>query len=218
MWLKFLEKYGIIKLELKTKVTVVMGKIVCLMGKSSSGKDTIYKRLLSQKSVPLETIVPYTTRPIRAGEQDGVEYHFTDEAGFQSLLAQGSVVESREYNTCYGVWRYFTVADKEIDLTAHSYVLIGTLEAYEQLCDFYGRDKVLPLMIELDDGVRLQRALDREKAQDHPKYEEMCRRYLADKEDFSEEKLAHSHIEITFYNDQLDGCINEITAYLEKNL
>ena len=110
------------------------------------------------------------------------------------------------------------MADKEIDLTAHSYVLIGTLEAYEQLCDFYGRDKVLPLMIELDDGVRLQRALDREKAQDHPKYEEMCRRYLADKEDFSEEKLAHSHIEITFYNDQLDGCINEITAYLGKNL
>ena len=195
-----------------------MGKIVCLMGKSSSGKDTIYKRLLSQKSVPLETIVPYTTRPIRAGEQDGVEYHFTDEAGYQSLLAQGSVVESREYNTCYGVWRYFTVADEEIDLTARSYVLIGTLEAYEQLCDFYGRDKVLPLMIELDDGVRLQRALDREKAQDHPKYEEMCRRYLADKEDFSEEKLAHSNIEITFYNDQLDGCINEITAYLEKNL
>ena len=99
MWLKFLEKYGIIRLKLKMKVTVVMGKIVCLMGKSSSGKDTIYKRLLSQKSVPLETIVPYTTRPIRAGEQDGVEYHFTDEAGFQSLLAQGSVVESREYNT-----------------------------------------------------------------------------------------------------------------------
>ena len=66
-----------------------MGKIVCLMGKSSSGKDTIYKRLLAQKTVPLRTIVPYTTRPIRAGEQDGVEYHFTDEEGFQKFLRQG---------------------------------------------------------------------------------------------------------------------------------
>lgn len=66
-----------------------MGKIVCLMGKSSSGKDTIYKKLLMQESVHLETIVPYTTRPIRAGEKEGVEYHFTDEEGYQTLLGQG---------------------------------------------------------------------------------------------------------------------------------
>lgn len=195
-----------------------MGKIVCLMGKSSSGKDTIYKRLLTQKSVPLKTIVPYTTRPIRVGEQDGVEYHFTDEEGFQKLLAQGIVVEARAYDTCYGIWRYFTVADDKINLSKHSYVLIGTPEAYTQLCGFYGADKVLPVMIELDDGVRLQRALDREKAQDHPKYEELCRRYLADAQDFSEEKLACSKIDRTFYNDQLDGCINEITDYLQEQL
>ena len=77
---------------------------------------------------------------------------------------------------------------------------------------------MLPVMIELDDGVRLQRALDREKAQDHPKYEEMCRRYLADKQDFSEEKLAHSGIERTFYNDSLERCIEEIVAYLRGKL
>lgn len=195
-----------------------MGKIVCLMGKSSSGKDTIYKRLLTQKSVPLETIVPYTTRPIRVGEQDGVEYHFTDEDGFQKLLAQGAVVEARAYDTCYGVWRYFTVADEGIDLSKHSYVLIGTPEAYIQLRGFYGADKVLPVMIELDDGVRLQRALDREKAQDHPKYEEMCRRFLADAEDFSAEKMARAAIDRTFYNDQLDRCLHGIVEYLQQNL
>ena len=43
-----------------------MGKIVCLMGRSSSGKDTIYKKLLQQDEVIVENIVPYTTRPIRA--------------------------------------------------------------------------------------------------------------------------------------------------------
>ena len=195
-----------------------MGKIICLMGKSSSGKDTIYKRLLMQESVHLKTIVPYTTRPIRAGETDGVEYHFTDEEGYQELLGHGCVIESRAYNTCYGVWRYFTVADGTIDLEAFSYVLFGTLEAYDQLCRFYGTDKVVPVMIELDDGVRLQRALDREKAQDHPKYEEMCRRFLADAEDFSMEKMAQAGIEKTFYNDQLDRCLNEIVTYLQKHL
>lgn len=195
-----------------------MGKIVCLMGKSSSGKDTIYKKLLMQKNVHLETIVPYTTRPIRAGEQDGVEYHFTDEEGYRTLLERGSVIESRAYNTCYGVWRYFTVADDSIDLEKCSYVLIGTLEAYDQLRKFYGGDKVVPVMIELDDGVRLQRALDREMAQDHPKYEEMCRRFLADAEDFSTEKLMRADIERTFINDQLDGCLDEIVDYLQKDL
>mgnify|MGYP002510053829 CR=1 FL=1 len=195
-----------------------MGKIVCLMGRSSSGKDTIYKKLLRQDNVILKTIIPYTTRPIRAGERDGVEYHFTDEAGFQEQLHQGNVIEARAYHTYLGMWRYFTVADEKIDLKDHSYLLIGTLEAYAQIKRFYGEENVLPVMIELDDGVRLQRALDREKAQDHPKYEEMCRRFLADAEDFSEEKLKQAGIDRTFYNDNLERCLSEIIVYLQANL
>ena len=195
-----------------------MGKIVCLMGKSSSGKDTIYKKLLEQDIVTLKAIVPYTTRPIRAGETDGVEYHFTDESGFQELLGRGSVIEDRVYHTCLGMWRYFTVADEDIDLTRNSYVMIGTLEAYTQMQSFYGADKVMPVLIELDDGERLQRALDREKVQEHPKYEEMCRRFLADAEDFSEEKIKSADIGRKFYNDKVDRCLEEILGYLQTNM
>ena len=195
-----------------------MGKIVCLMGKSSSGKDTIYKKLLHQQEIQLKTIVPYTTRPIRDGEEEGVEYHFTDEEGYQGLLKQGSIIEARAYNTFYGVWRYFTVADDTIKLESDSYILIGTLVAYSQIQKFYGVDKVVPVMIELDDGVRLQRALDREKAQDHPKYEEMCRRFLADAEDFSEEKMQLAGIRRTFHNDELDRCLEEIVTYLQEQI
>ena len=195
-----------------------MGKIVCLMGRSSSGKDTIFKKLLEQRDVPLQKIVPYTTRPIRDGEQNGVEYHFTDEVGYQELLRAGSIIESRAYNTCYGVWRYFTVADENIDLSTQSYVLIGTLEAYAHICKFYGKEQVLPVMIELDDGVRLQRALDREKAQDNPKYEEMCRRFLADAEDFSIDKMQAAGITQSFYNDDLEICLSKIVTYLKDNI
>lgn len=195
-----------------------MGKIVCLMGRSSSGKDTIYKKLLEQKQIQLKTIVPYTTRPIRDGETEGVEYHFTDEEGYQKLLRQGSIIEARAYNTRFGIWRYFTVADETVRLESNSYILIGTLEAYSQIRKFYGADKVVPVMIELDDGVRLQRALDREKTQDHPKYEEMCRRFLADAEDFSKDKIERAGIEETFYNDELDRCLEKIIAYLQEQL
>ncbi|MCM1040126.1 MAG: guanylate kinase [Roseburia sp.] len=197
-----------------------MGKIVCLMGKSSSGKDSIYKKLLEQHTVSLQKIVPYTTRPIRAGECNGVEYHFTDEAGYRELADRGNVIETRVYNTCHGSWRYFTVADDETDLSAHSYLLIGTLEAYENIRNFYGEEKVLPVMIELDDGIRLQRALDREKTQDAPRYEEMCRRFLADAEDFSKEKLDKAGIgpEQTFHNndDGVEQCLEKIIKYLKK--
>ncbi len=194
-----------------------MGKIVCLMGKSSSGKDTIYKKLLAQDQVKLRAIVPYTTRPIRAGEREGVEYHFTDEAGFQELQSRGVVIESRVYNTYLGMWRYFTVADQEVDPDRHSYLLIGTLEAYMRLRRFYGAGRVLPVLIGLDDGERLQRALDREKAQTEPKYEELCRRFLADAEDFSEERLRSAGIDRIFYNDKVDRCLEEILAYLKTD-
>ena len=139
-----------------------MGKIVYLMGKSSSGKDTVFKELMKEGTMDLRTIVPYTTRPIRAGEENGVEYFFTDEAGFQALKAQGKVIEDRAYDTVYGIWRYFTVDDGQIDLSEQNYLMIGTLEAYEKMIAYFGAEAILPVYIELDDGVRLQRALDRE--------------------------------------------------------
>ena len=195
-----------------------MGKIVCLMGKSSTGKDTIYKELLKRKNIAFRTVVPYTTRPIRAGEQEGVEYHFTDEEGFQALKAQGKIIEDRTYNTCHGLWRYFTVDDGKIAQGETDDLLIGTLEAYQKLVAYFGAEKVLPVYVALDDGVRLQRALDREKKQAQPKYEEMCRRFLADSEDFSEEKLKEAGNPKSFYNDNLDECIDKIEKYLREHL
>ena len=56
-----------------------MGKIYCLMGKSASGKDTIYNRLLAMEELQLRRVVPYTTRPIRSGETEGESYFFCSE-------------------------------------------------------------------------------------------------------------------------------------------
>ena len=195
-----------------------MGKIVYLMGKSSTGKDTIYKHLLDNSKIKLHTIVPYTTRPIRAGETDGVEYFFTDEAGFLKLKEEGRLIEDRAYNTCLGLWRYFTVNDEQIDLEHKDYVIIGTLESYNRTKDFFGEEKMVPVMIELDDGIRLQRALDREKVQDIPKYNELCRRFLADAEDFSEDKIEAAGISKRFVNNDLQQCVEEIMVYLSEKL
>lgn len=194
-----------------------MGKIVCLMGKSSTGKDTIFKELLNEDAGKLDTIVSYTTRPIREGEENGVEYYFTDEDGFQRLKDAGKIIEHREYHTCHGLWRYFTVDDGQLLAEQKNYILIGTIESYCKLKDYFGEDKILPVMIELDDGVRLQRALDRERKPENQKYEEMCRRFLADSADFSEEKIREAGINRRFYNDDLQKCIAEIQEYIREN-
>lgn len=191
-----------------------MGKIVYLMGKSSTGKDTIYKRLLADNGFELKKIIPYTTRPIRIKEQDGVEYFFTDEEGFERLMESGRVVEHRAYHTYHGLWRYFTVDDGQIDLQAQNYICIGTLESYESTRAYFGREYMIPVLIELDDGIRLQRALDRERKQESPKYEEMCRRFLADSEDFAEEKIERAGITRRFYNENLEKCLEEIREYI----
>ena len=52
---------------------LIKGKLFYIMGKSASGKDTIYQRLLRNSEFSLERLVIYTTRPIRDGELDGRE-------------------------------------------------------------------------------------------------------------------------------------------------
>lgn len=191
-----------------------MGKLIYLIGKSSSGKDTIYRELLKTQELTLKKVVLYTTRPIREGEKEGVQYNFVDDETFFALKKDGKVIEDRQYNTYYGLWRYFTVDDGMIDLEHHNYLIIGTLESYVRTAEYYGSDKVLPIYLDLDDGIRLQRALNREMTQEVPKYEEMCRRFLADSEDFSDDKMEEAGITKRFNNEDLNKCLEEIKAYL----
>ena len=192
-----------------------MGNIYCLMGKSASGKDTIYNRLLAMEKLHLRRVVPYTTRPMRSGETDGQTYFFCTEQQVEEFEAAGKIIELRAYHTVYGIWKYFTADDGQICLAESDYLMIGTLEAYEQIRDYFGAEKVCPVYVEVDDGLRLQRALDRERAQDQPKYAEMCRRFLADEEDFSEENLERAGITKRFQNTDLDQVTQEIASYMK---
>ena len=128
-----------------------MGKIYYVMGKSSSGKDTVYKKLL-ERHPGFRTIVPYTTRPIREGERDGVEYFFVDDERLREMQEAEQVIEVRSYNTRCGIWTYFTADDGQIDLKTHDYLVIGTLVSYRALREYFGAEKLLPVYIEVEDG------------------------------------------------------------------
>ena len=89
-----------------------MAKLFVIMGKSSTGKDTVYKELL--KSGSLKPIVMYTTRPMREGETDGKEYFFTTDKDVEAYQAENKIIEMRSYNTIQGLWRYYTLDDGHI--------------------------------------------------------------------------------------------------------
>ena len=187
-----------------------MAKIFFVLGKSCSGKDTIFKKLKEDRQLNLNTVTGYTTRPMREGEINGVEYFFVNNEELEALKNQGKVIECRDYNTVYGVWSYFTVDDGQINLEKGNYLYIGTLESYEQMVRYYGKEVVVPIYVEVETGERLTRAVNRERQQENPKYTELCRRFLADQKDFSEENLAAAGITRRYQNDDKVRCKEEI--------
>ena len=194
-----------------------MGKIFFILGKSSSGKDTIFQKIKENNELGLKTVVGYTTRPMRENEVDGEEYFFVDRDRLEELKNDDKVIESRDYNTVHGIWSYFTVDDGQIDLDQDNYLYIGTLESYEQVRNFYGEDKIVPIYIEVEQGERLRRAVLREIEQSEPKYEELCRRFLADEQDFREEEINRLGIKKKYMNEDLDTCVDEIVKDIVAN-
>ena len=197
-----------------------MGKIFYLMGKSCTGKDSLYNIIKKDSELDLTPIIRYTTRPIRDGETDGVSYHFVDMDGYGSYKRSGKIIEEQVYHTMHGDWVYFTADDGQIDLDNNNYIATGVLESFAGTRQYYGKDAVMPIYIDLDDGVRLQRALDREKLPENRRYTEMCRRFLSDAEDFREERIKELCIpdEARFENDELDECAKRIKAWILKSI
>lgn len=193
-----------------------MGKIFYIMGKSASGKDRIYSILSKDESLGLKRLVLYTTRPIRAGEENGREYYFTDENRLEEFRKTNRLIESRAYHTVHGIWTYFTADDGQINPQGANYLGIGTLESYGKMKEYYGAETVCPVYIQVEDGERLQRALLRERQQENPRYAELCRRFLADQEDFSEENILAAGIRSRFENDDLDNCVRNIIKYIKS--
>ncbi len=194
-----------------------MKKLFVFMGKSAVGKDTLFAKTMSRHP-ELRTVVTYTTRPIREGEKNGDEYYFTDEENMNKMRADGRVIEVRCYNTVKGPWYYFTAENDEMRDDDNPYAMITTLEGYNKIREYYGDDMVVPIYITVPDIVRMERSISREKKEENPCVAEVCRRYLADEEDFSPENLKKAQITESIDNLDMDKALEQIDMVLAKNL
>ena len=194
-----------------------MGKIYVIMAKSATGKDTMYEAIKERAGKEFKKVVEYTTRPMRENETAGQEHYFVDEAEFEKIKASGKLIEYRVYQTMHGPWYYFNVDDGQFDLKNNDYLLITTVEAYVNIRKYFGEDAVVPLYLEVSDKTRIHRALKREDEQSEPKYAEMCRRFLADNEDYSDEKLNEAGITVRYSDEDFEKCLGEILAVISGN-
>lgn len=102
-------------------------------------------------------------------------------------------IMGKSYNTNKGLWVYFT----------------------DHSC--FEAKGIIPLYIYADDATRLDRAIKREQQQINTDYKEVCRRYLADEEDFSVENLERCRISNRFQNDfAVEDCFSRIKHFVES--
>jgi guanylate kinase len=98
--------------------------VFVVTGPSGAGKGTLIRALAAR--VPgLEVAVSATTRPLRPGEKDGVEYHFLPEGEFVGRIEAGEFLEHVEYVSGK---RYGTLRSELDRIAGHGGVCVLELE------------------------------------------------------------------------------------------
>lgn len=193
------------------RLTIKPGKIIVIAASSGAGKTTIVHALCDyfKNKYPLSRVVTYTTRVARAGEVDGVDYHFVSLEDFQQKIQEGFFVEwSSAYGAYYGTPR--SIIDATI--VGMSFLLVLDRAGVKQLLSLY-KDKIVPIWISTSKenlASRLQsRGTETEK-------EYIFRLNLAQEEQLAEtnDPLFSYHVQ----NDQLDESVNVLIRIITKEL
>ena len=156
-----------------------MSKFILLLGKGGTGKDTIKARV--QEAMPeLKSLPMWTSRTKRACEEQDVQYHFVTYEEMNQANKDGKLLEYREYKTVKGIRAYGTEYPKD-DAT---YILTVAIEQYNNLRTKIPAKDIITIYLYVDDYTRIQRALSREKECEYPNYTEVCRRFVADNNEY----------------------------------
>lgn len=163
-----------------------MRKIFAVMGKASTGKDTLTKMLSETLELPIA--LSFTTRPMRVGEKQGVEYNFISDDDFWDLHGCDLLAEYTSYEVASGETWHYGLTKEELEKAEYVLVIVNP-DGFRQLTEIYG-DKVCSILIDAPADVRIKRYLDRDTVTEE-KAEECCRRFLADNKDFKDISTNH---------------------------
>ena len=166
-------------------------KIIALMGKAGSGKDTVLRKLMKLYPDKLHEIVSCTTRPPREGEKNGINYYFLSVDEFTKKILNGEMLEATMFND----WHYGTMK-QALDSEKWN---IGVFNPDGIRC--LQEDPEIELVtywICASNKTRLIRQLEREA---DPDIHEIIRRFKTDEEDFSPWQIEDIEIRRAFVNE-----------------
>lgn len=184
-----------------------MKKIITLTGCSASGKDTLLNMIIWYNKNILP-IISTTTRPMRKGEKEGVNYYFKKEIDLNNLI------EYRKYQTINGTY-FYGIEKEEIEnkLKQNDTLIVildyRGLKAMREYC-LKNNIKIESYYIQVPLKTRLYRSLKREELEypDDEHYLEICRRAIADNEE----------VEIAKYDKEIKVINNKTNIDFLKNI
>lgn len=174
-----------------------MGKIYCILGKSSVGKDSLLNLMVDKG---FKRVVSHTSRSRRSNEIGGRDYYFTSKESMLHMIDNNEFVETRSYNVVGNETWYYGVSKKEIDLNSdQDYVCIVDGQGFETLREYYGKENVIGIYLYVSNRERLLRALNRCEVDDRA-VDEIIRRYEKDDEAFTSEIINQCILKVNNVN------------------
>ena len=189
-------------------------KIFALLGYMGVGKDTILKQVLKDID-DVKPIISTTTRPMRKGETEGVEYYFIDDVEF---FRRGTdFVEQRIYNTKVkengvekdATWRY-GIERMELEKDDYLIVIVDSV-GYKELKNYVGNNKIVPIFISAPQEELKARALARGDLE-----AEVDRRLKDDYERFLPFRIKTVYHEVKNGEGRLNEAIKEVESIITK--
>lgn len=184
--------------------------IIAITGKSSSGKDSIARVLASQHGY--KYVVSTTTRPMRSGETNHVDYHYISEEEFMKLMDNDELIEYRNYKTIQDgkptTWHY-GIEREEIDLNKYSYCCVVDLVGLEDLKKEF-RSRVVAIYIDVSEDVRRLRAIARDRFFEEEEFTRRCK-----DDDIKFAKVQYK-VDKIIRNDNFDECVASVLRCIKR--
>ena len=181
--------------------------MIFIAGKTCSGKTRIVDELC--KRYDYKKIVTYTTRPIREGEKDGIDYHFISDEEFQEKIDSGFFAEYKIYDTKFGLW-YYGVSAHDILKAGSKDIVIVTPAGFDDITTKYPSLSYCLFYIYTNTSSikkRLKKRGDNDK--------EAERRFETDREDF---KGFESKADRICYNNDGNDNFEQVVTYIKEYL
>lgn len=180
-----------------------MKKVIAIMGKAGSGKDTILRKIVSRYPELFNPIISCTSRPMREGEQEGVDYYFLTDKEFEAKIDNDDMLENTSFNGWYYGIDFSSLSDDKVNIGVLNPTGVRTLIRNPDI-------ELEVYYVQADDKTRLLRQLQREE---NPNVHEIIRRFAADERDFSSiDDIGFIELKNNYYQ-----CLNDIPSLIRRH-